>query len=43
MQTIERDPSRPLIDELRSRRLQEAFAAWLAEQKGQSNIIRYLD
>lgn len=43
VQTIERDPDRPLPAELRQEQLQATFTAWLDELRQNSNILRLVE
>jgi parvulin-like peptidyl-prolyl isomerase len=43
VQTVERDPSRPLTADLRYNLLQEEFEAWLDAQWGQADVVRLVD
>ena len=43
VQVVDVDPQRPLSPDRRAILLQERFEAWLAEQKSQADIVRYID
>lgn len=42
VQTVERDPNRPLTADLRYNLLQEEFETWLDAQWAQANVVRFI-